>query len=142
MTELDFTIEFNSDLENAEHEQELFLQADQRLREFASGHDDLTGASVTLRKPAEAETAPVYEATVVAYVRPNNIVGKEKQRSATGALKGALDAVERQVREKRARLRESWKQPEGQPVVQEVLEVTASEFSFESSKEIVEEQDE
>lgn len=127
MDELDFTIEFNSDLEDAQHEDDLFLEADRRLRELAEGHSDIVGANVIVRKPAKAETPPLHEATVVAYTRPNNVVGKEKQESAIGALKGALNAVERQVREKRAKLKETWKQPEGEPVVQEVLETTAAE---------------
>ena len=127
MNELDFTIEFNSDLEDVSFEERLFLEADSRLRALAKGHTDITGAAVTIRKPAEAQTAPLFLATVVAYVRPANVVGKEKQDNAIGALKGALDAVERQVRDKRDKLRESWKQPQRGPVVQEVLEVASSE---------------
>lgn len=135
MDELDFTIEFNSDLEDAQREDDLFLEADRRLRELAEGHSDIVGANVIVRKPAKAETTPLHEATVVAYVRPNNIVGKEKQGTAVGALKGALSAVERQVREKRAKLKESWKQPQGEPVVQEVLETTAAESSADREEE-------
>lgn len=129
MNELDFTIEFNSDLDDPSLDEALFLEADSRLQELAEGHQDLTGAAVTIRKPVKAETPPLHEATVVAYVRPNNVVGKEKQESAVGALKGALNAVERQIREKRDKLRESWKHPQGDPVTQDVLEITASEES-------------
>lgn len=127
VNELDFTIEFNSDLDDASFEEELFLEADSRLRTLAEGHNDITGAAITVRRPAAGETPPLHEATVVAYVRPNNIVGKEKQESAVGALKAALDAVERQIREKRDKLKESWKQPQSDPVAQEVLNVEASE---------------
>lgn len=127
MNELDFTIEFNSDLDDASFEEELFLEADSRLRALAKGHDDITGAAVTVRKPIGAQTPPLHQATVVTYVRPNNIVGKEKQESVVGALKGALDAVERQIREKRDKLKESWKRPQSDPVAQEVLKVEASE---------------
>jgi ribosome-associated translation inhibitor RaiA len=48
---------------------------------------------------------------VEAYVRPENVVAIEKDDTARGALQGALDAVERQIRELRERRRETWKQP-------------------------------
>lgn len=127
MDELDFTIEFNSDLENKTFEGELLDEADSRLRALAQGHSDITGAAVTIRRPAQKETPPLHEATVVAYVRPENIVGKEKQESAQGALKGALDAVERQVRKKRDKLGEPWKRPQNDPISQDVLDITAVE---------------
>jgi hypothetical protein len=52
-----------------------------------------------------------YEVRVVAYMRPEHVVAVEKQETVEGALKGALNAVERQVRELRDKLRERWKQP-------------------------------
>lgn len=129
MDELDFTIEFNSGLENKEYEADLLAEAEGRLRDLAEGHSDIRGAAVTIRKPADTETPPLHEATVVAYVRPDNVVGKEKQESPEGALKGALDAVERQVRKKREKLGEPWKQPQNDPITQEVVEITAAEES-------------
>jgi hypothetical protein len=47
----------------------------------------------------------------VVYVRPDNVAAVEKGGKAEEALKGALDAVERQVREYRNKLSEPWKQP-------------------------------
>jgi ribosome-associated translation inhibitor RaiA len=127
MTELDFTIEFNSDVTEGSTEAELFTEADERLRDLAAGHDDLTGAAVTLRTPAHGEAPPVYEATVVVYARPENIAATEKTPDLNAALKGALDAVERQVREKRDKLRERWERPANAPVIQEIVEVAAAE---------------
>lgn len=135
MDELDFTIEFNSDLENKTFERELLSQSETRLRDLAQGHTDIVGAAVTIRQPAKMETAPLHEATVVAYVRPENIVGKDKQESPEGALKGALDAVEKQVRKKRDKLRETWKQPENDPVLREVMEITAAESEVDAEVE-------
>jgi hypothetical protein len=43
------------------------------------------------------------------------------------ALKGALDAVERQVRKRREKLKERWKQPGNLPVEQEIVETQLSE---------------
>lgn len=127
MDELDFTIEFNSGLENKEFEADLLAEAEGRLRDLAEGHSDIRGAAVTIRKPADTETPPLHEATVVAYVRPDNVVGKEKQESPEGALKGALDAVERQVRKKREKLGEPWKRPQNDPISQEVVDIAAVE---------------
>jgi ribosome-associated translation inhibitor RaiA len=125
--ELDFTIELNSDLDDPEVDGMLLAEADNFLRDLAEGHSDLTGAAVTVRLPAKAETPPLYEVTVVAYVRPENIAATAKQDTVDGALKRALDAVERQLREKRAKLRKRWERPEQGPVAQEVAEVTAAE---------------
>lgn len=132
--ELDFTIEFNSDLTDKSFEGALLGQADSRLRALAAGHNDLTGAAVTLREQAAGET-PIYEATVVAYVRPENIAGKEKDDSPQAALKAALNAVERQIRQKRERLRERWEEPENDPVIQEMVEVVAAEEQVEEEME-------
>jgi hypothetical protein len=44
-------------------------------------------------------------------MRPDNLASVEKAETDEGALKGALTAVERQVRESREKLRETWKQP-------------------------------
>lgn len=127
MTKLDFTIEFDSDLDDRSLEAELMALAESELRELAAGHTDIIGASVTIRHPAKSETPPLNEAKVVAYARPNRIVGSEKQESAIGALKGALDAVERQVREKRDKLRERWEQPQQDSVTREVVDIVAVE---------------
>jgi ribosome-associated translation inhibitor RaiA len=126
MAELDFTLEFNSDVTNGTLENELFVEADRRLRELAEGHDDLIGAAINIRTPAQAETPPLYEATVVAYVRPENLAATEKSPDVYAALKGALDAVERQIRQKREKLGKRWEQPAGHPVIREMIEVEAA----------------
>lgn len=136
MDELDFTIEFNSELADKELEKSLMTEAESELRKLASGHSDITGAAVTLRQPAKKETPPLHEATVVVYTRPDNVVGKEKQDTPSGALKGALDAVEKQIRKKREKLRDRWEQPQRDPITKEVLEVVAAEE--EVSEEIAE----
>jgi ribosome-associated translation inhibitor RaiA len=126
MNELDFTIEFNSPLDET-LEAPLFAEADGRLHKLAEGHTDLIGAAVTLRVPAEKTTTPIYEATVVAYCRPENVAATEKQADPMAALKGALRAVERQVRERRKKLKKHWERPGNDPVSLEVLEVLAAE---------------
>lgn len=111
MDELEFTVEFSSDLTNEAMEINLFEEADKRLRDLAHGHTDLIGAAVTVRQVAHGKTPHLFEATVVAYIRPENIAATEKADNEMAALKGALVAVERQVREKRRKRKETWKQP-------------------------------
>jgi ribosome-associated translation inhibitor RaiA len=141
MDELDFTIEFNSDLQDDAAEASLMSIADSQLRELASGHDDITGAAVNIRKPAKRETAPIHKATVVVYARPENIAATEKDNTPTGALQGALDAVERQVRKKRERLRQTWEHPENEPVTSEVLEVVAADEAADEVDNLLDEDD-
>lgn len=122
---LDFTIEFNSDELDERTEQALFVEADTRLRALASNHDDLRGAAINMRAPAPGQTTPLHEATVVVYARPKQIAATEKHYDATVALKGALSAVERQVREKRAKRGRPWEQPGKGRAAQEMKTVEA-----------------
>jgi ribosome-associated translation inhibitor RaiA len=113
MTENEFEIEFFNELENlGQLEEKLMDEAETRLRKLAKGNKDITGAAVSLESLDKgAETHYIVRARVVAYVRPENIVGVEKGENPLSALKNALSAVERQVREKRNKLRETWKRP-------------------------------
>jgi ribosome-associated translation inhibitor RaiA len=90
-------------------EAELRAEAEGRLRALTDGHTDITGASVAVEELTRDTTPHLYEVRVVVYMRPQDVFAVEKQETAAGALKGALDAVERQVREHRAKLRETWK---------------------------------
>jgi ribosome-associated translation inhibitor RaiA len=113
MGDLDFHIEFQSDV--AHLDDALVWEAERRLRELAKGQTDLIGAAVAVESLAGQETGHVFQARVVAYVRPDNIVAVEKRNAPETALKGALDAVERQVREMREKLRKPWQQPSDTP---------------------------
>ncbi len=101
---MDFPIEFTSDVESTEYD--FYVELETSLRQLAEGHRDIISAEARLKKPAEGrETPPVFEATVVAYMRPDNIAATEQADDPMKALQGALKALERQVREKRDRLR-------------------------------------
>jgi hypothetical protein len=126
MDEMDFTLEFHTDLDSSPFEDSLFAEADRRLRELRGDHTDMIGATVTIRTEAARET-PLYEATVVATVRPDNIVAREQDRSPEIALGAALDAVERQIRDKREKLGKPWEQPGNEPLDQEAIELMAAE---------------
>jgi ribosome-associated translation inhibitor RaiA len=107
---VELDIEFYSEIKSLENE--LWPEAEKRLRELAKGHRDMTGASIAIEEPAaNRETPYIYRARVVVYIRPENIAGEEKADTPQAALKGALDAVTRQVREKRRKQRTKWKQP-------------------------------
>lgn len=126
MSETDFHIDFNSNL-NEEAEALLLEEAETRLLKLANGHQDMVGAAITIRRPAKGATDYLFEATVVVYSRPDNIAATEKRGDHTAALKGALSAIERQVRERRAKLRNTWERPGNDPVTQEVLETELAE---------------
>lgn len=129
MEELDFTIEFNSQDLSDQLEAEMFAEADSRLRELAGDHNDLTGAAINVRRPAKTETSFIYEVTVVVYARPKHIAATEKEDDPVIALKNSLNAVERQVRKKREKLRDRWEQPGSDPITQDVIDVLAGEES-------------
>ncbi len=126
MSKTDFHIELNSSL-NDEAEARLLEEAETRLLKLANGHQDIIGAAINIRRPAKGATDYLFEATVVVYSRPENVSATEKRNDHTAALKGALSAIERQVRERRAKLRRTWERPGNDPVSQEVLETELAE---------------
>jgi ribosome-associated translation inhibitor RaiA len=85
--------------------------AESELRNLAEGQKDMIGARVSIEELSKDTTPNRYRANIVAWVRPENINAEEKAEFPMQALKGALKAVERQVREKRDRLGGPWKQP-------------------------------
>lgn len=83
-----------------------------RLLSLAEGHTDLIGAAVAVRQPAREADPFIYEARIVVYTRPENMAAVKKDDTKEGALKAALNAIERQVREKREKLGQPWKRPD------------------------------
>ena len=130
LSELDFHIEMKSELQT-DVEAQLFAEAEGRLRDLAEGHDDLIGAAISIDEPAKGENTYLYEATVVAYTRPNNIAGTEKAEQPDLALRRALEAVERQIRKKREKLRDRWEQPGNKPQEQRLEEIAAAQLAVE-----------
>jgi ribosome-associated translation inhibitor RaiA len=105
MDPLDFQCEFRSkvpDLEDA-----LRAEAKDRLLALARGHTDMIGASVTPDELTRETTPHRFEARIVVYMRPTNQAAAEKADSSPGALKGALNAIERPIREARNKLRQA-----------------------------------
>ena len=106
MTNIEFSFEFYSEIPDPD--EALRVEAEGRLLALTEGHGDLTGASLTIEELTGETTPHRYQATVVVFKRPDNVAATEKAETPAGALKGALSAVERQVRELRDRLRETW----------------------------------
>lgn len=112
MSTQDFTFEFVNEVENLGEalDERLYTEAETRLRKLQKGHTDLIGASVSLEQPAKAQTDFIYRARVAVYIRPENIAASAQAADPVGALKQALDGVERQVRERREKLRQRVRQ--------------------------------
>ena len=102
-----FPIELNNEIDDAKKsENEYFTLAVDRLSLLAEGHADISGAAVNFKQPAkEHQTSYVYEVTIVVYMGSDHIAATEKGEHFQATLDGALDAVERQVRERRRQQR-------------------------------------
>jgi ribosomal subunit interface protein len=107
MALVDIPIEFNS--EGPQLSVEIQDEVEDRILKLAKDHTDITGAAVTVSQPAETEIPFIVQARIVVYRRPKDVVSTKKEDTVHGALKGAMDAVERQVREHRRKLSETWK---------------------------------
>lgn len=107
----DFDFEFYAGVSHVDLE--LQDETERRLRELAADRNDIIGASVAVEEQARGEDLPhFYRARIVAFARPDNIVAVEKNETIERALREALGAVERQVRERREKLGEPWKRPD------------------------------
>lgn len=107
MDEMNFPVEFNNEIDDVKKsENEFYTLAVDRLSKLAEGHNDISGAVVNFKQPAQnRKTSYIYEITVVVYMGSDHIAATEKSEQFRATLDGALDAVERQVRERRKKLR-------------------------------------
>jgi ribosome-associated translation inhibitor RaiA len=103
MDKANFPIEFNNEIDDVKKsDNEFYTIAVDRLSKLAEGHNDISGGVVNFKQPAKGhQTSYIYEVTIVVYMGSNNIVATEKGEHFQSTLDGALDAVERQVRERR-----------------------------------------
>jgi ribosome-associated translation inhibitor RaiA len=105
-----FPIEFHSETDG--FTSSLREKTSKRLRELGEDHSDIVGAAVTVNDIAKGDEPFRFQFKVVAYIRPNRLVASEKADNVRTAMKGAMSALERQVRERRRKLKESWKRPD------------------------------
>ena len=99
-----FTIEYHT--ETYELTDSLRAKVEQRLEKLARGHRDMTGASLAVQMVSGTNRHHEYKVRLVLYHKPDNIVAIREADTVSNALLEALDAVERQVRERRERQRE------------------------------------
>lgn len=107
MDTANFPIEFNNEIDEIKKsENDFYTLAVDRLSKLAEGHNDISGGMVNFKQPAQGHQTPyVYEVTIVVYMGSNHIAATEKGEHFQATLDGALDAVERQVRERRTQER-------------------------------------
>lgn len=134
--ELDFTLEFNSDTELGTQEDILYDVIYNELKPLAEERHDIVGAAATLRRHGDGFSAHAYEATIVAYVRPSNIAATKKADSPEVAVEEALEALVRQIRQKRQKLGKPWEQPKNDPEIKKMLD---AELGNATSEETVRE---
>lgn len=87
----------------------LIDEAEDRLRALGENQTDMIGASLSIEELTGEETPHFFQARVVAYLRPENVTGLEKADTIEVAVRGAVDAVERQIQKRRAKLRQPYK---------------------------------
>lgn len=108
MGSADFYVDYDSEVDD--FTDELKAEVEERLRDLAGEDTDIVGAAVAVTAPGRGvEDAFLYQARVVVYARPADIAAVKQDESVQVALRDAVDAIERQVREKRAKLGEPWK---------------------------------
>lgn len=107
MTLVDIPIEFTTD--GPELSVEIQDEIENRIFKLAKNHTDITGAAVAVSQPVEADIPFLIQARIIVYRRPKDVVANKEDETVYGALKGAMDAIERQVREHRRKLSETWK---------------------------------
>lgn len=131
MTQQEFSFEFYNEVDNLGLvvERALRQEAETQLRALGKGHQDLIGAAVSLEIVAQGQDSPhLYQARVVVYARPENVAAVTKQGDPTNALKTALVGVERQLRDRRDRLRERSQRAPATQTNEALYELTGQEL--------------
>lgn len=96
-------IEFNNEIDEIiKSENEYYTLSVDRLNKMAEGFTDISGGVVNLKQPAKIpHVQPLYEVTVTLKMGADHITTTEKGEQFHSTLVGVLDAVERQVQERR-----------------------------------------
>ena len=97
-------IEFH--LDNLKISDHLEQKVRDHYDEWKLGHHDIKSAYVSLRQLSGKPSVHEYEAKIVLYHSPDNIVATDRSSAIPEALGGAIHAIERQLRETRASYRD------------------------------------
>jgi ribosome-associated translation inhibitor RaiA len=101
MDKIDFQVEFNIEVPGLPESME--IEVSERIRDLTESRKDLIGASVSVEGIAGGEEPYLFEARIVAYLRPENIAVIKKDATAEAALKQAISTLERTIRKDRSR---------------------------------------
>jgi len=100
----EFTIEYYADSAHLQQRDKDTIEA--RIYKLARGYRDIAGASVAIECVSGANKRAEYKARLVVYCKPANVVSSRTHDSVQTAVSDALEAVERQIREQRERMRD------------------------------------
>lgn len=101
-----FSIDFHAAVVlDSDVEKCLVDDAEHILRKLAKRFTDVTRASITILEPIErSETSRIFLVRVVLVTHPSIITAVDKHEDVHGALRGALKAAARHLRDKHERL--------------------------------------
>ncbi len=105
-------IEFH--LDNLKISKQLEQKVRDRYKDWARGHHDITNAYFSVKQLSGKKSVHEYEAKIVLYHRPENIVTAFRASTIPEAIKGAVQTTERQLRETRAAYRDKRRRAEVQ----------------------------
>ncbi len=97
-------IEFH--LDNLKISKQLEQKVRGHYQDWKRGHHDITNAFISLRQLSGKKSVHEYEAKIVLYHSPDNIVAGHRSGGTPEALAGAVQAIERQLRETRSAFRD------------------------------------
>ncbi|MBN1665649.1 MAG: hypothetical protein JW862_01110 [Anaerolineales bacterium] len=110
VSEMDFHLEFNIEVPNIK--EEFLAKIGEELSALSDEHNDLIGAAIAVEQIAGVEESYLYQARIVAYIRPENIAAVAKAASPEIALKDALSQIQEQINEDRGKRRQIWQRPD------------------------------
>lgn len=110
MASTEFPIEIHAETDG--FTEELQRKTGDRLLRLKGDHTDMVSATISVEEIARGERPFRYQFKAILHMRPDRVVASEKADNVRSAMKGCLSALERQVRERRAKLKEHWKRPD------------------------------
>ncbi len=99
----DFDIEYYTENATLSHREKSMIE--NRINKLSRGHQDISGVSVALECVSGANKRAEYKARLVVYCKPTNIAASRTNESIYCAVTDTLEAVERQIRDQRERMR-------------------------------------
>ena len=99
-----FDFQFSNEVK--EQKDALWQEAETRLSKLGLSRKGVIGATVNIEKEVKAQTPHLFRVNIVLHHRKSNVVSQKKAKDPMTALKSALDALERQLRKRREKMRD------------------------------------